>query len=463
MLARTGPLLSRLRGALDRSLFLPSPPDTLRFRGWEGVVVVLSFLVLAVVLQLLRLGPSSALNSLWAEDGPVFLGTALTQDFLGALTATQAGYLVVLPRLVTEAGTIVPLQEAPLAMNLASSLVIAAGGLAVWFASAGHIRSAVLRALLVALMVLPPVSGMEVVASPTNVAWQTTFAVFWLLLWRPATTWGACLSGLLILLGGLSTPAVLFFAPIALLRAVAIRDHRDALIVGAFALAAAIQLPVVASNGEGPYGALLSGDVVTTYLQRVVDGSILGLELGGEVWADWGWPFLIAITAAFAAFLLAMALGASSGRLFAAVAVATSVLTFLVTAYQRGLGEVMVWPVDFNHGLGARYAVIPTLVLISAALALIDARCRSPRGSRVAALATVAVFLVSLVTSFDVTEGSGRGGPPWDESVEAAAARCEAEGLVEAPVYITPEPSTMPVSCDRLLSETDGTARRGRG
>jgi hypothetical protein len=450
MLDRIGDIVRRVREDLDRSLFLPSPPETLRFRGWEGVAVLISFLALAAALQLFRIGPSSALSSLWAEDGPVFLGTALTHNFLDAVTTSQAGYLVLMPRLIAEIGAAVPLQDAALAMNLISVLVIALAGLAVWVASAGHIRSPYLRALLVALTVLPPVSGMEVVASPTNVAWQTTFAVFWLLLWRPATTWGACLSGLLILFTGLSTPATLFFAPIALMRAVAIRDRRDLSIVGGYALAAAIQLPVVLLDSEEV--SLWTGNILTVFLQRVVDGSVLGLELGGSAWADWGWPFLIALAAAVAACLMALALRASSNRLFAAIAVATSVAIFLISSYTRALGDVMVWTDGDHNGLGARYAVVPTLLLIAAALALVDSRRRSTRGRPNAAIAAVAVLLVPLITSFDTGVDSNRGGPEWKDSLRVATARCEAKQLNEVPVFIAPEGWTMTVPCNQLVS-----------
>ena len=47
-------------------------------------------------MQLLRLGPSDALNSLWAEDGPFFLGEAMGRDFFHVVTTTHGEYLVVL-------------------------------------------------------------------------------------------------------------------------------------------------------------------------------------------------------------------------------------------------------------------------------------------------------------------------------------------------------------------------------
>ncbi|HKT82677.1 MAG TPA: hypothetical protein VJQ84_02455, partial [Solirubrobacterales bacterium] len=310
-----------------------------------------------------------------------------------------------------------------------------------------------LRALLVALLVLCPVSSIEAVATPTNVAWYMAFAVFWLLLWRPATTWGACLGGLLILATGLSTPATLFFLPIALLRTVAIRNRRDALLVGGYALGVAIQVPATILSNEELPGSVWSRHIITAFLQRVVDSSMLGLELGGSTWVDWGWPFLIAIVAGAAAFLVVMALRASSGRLLAAIAVGTSVAMFMSSAYVRApLGDFMVWRTDEYTNLGGRYAMIPALLLLSAALVLVDSSRRSSRGRPIAAIATAAVLLVALLTSFDARGEFGRGGPPWDESLGAATAECKAKDLTEVEVATAPEGWAMLVSCDQVVA-----------
>lgn len=460
MRGRAVTLTRRLRANLDQSLFLPSPPAALRVKGWEGAVVVASFLALAAALQFFRVGPSSAINSLWAEDGPVFLSGALTHGIIDNVTTPYAEYLVVIQRLLGEVGAAVPLHDAPLAMNLAAVLFVSACGLAVWVASAAHIRSPYLRALLVGLTVLCPVSSIEAVVSATNASWYGAFAVFWLLLWRSAATWGACLGGLLILITGLSTPALFFFVPLAALRAIAIRDRRDALIVGAFALALAIQLPVTALSNEHVTDPAFTVNTLTTFLQRVVDGSIFGLELGGSLWADMGWPFLIAITVALTVYLIALVLRASRSRLFAVLAIITGVGMFLASAYERALGDVMIWPEGFHNSIGGRYGIVPVLLLISAALALLDSRLRRGRGRPVLAVATAVVLLVALVTSFDVSVGSGRGGPQWGDSLDEAAAACRAEHLAEAPVFVAPAGWSMPISCDRLESAT-GSAPAG--
>jgi hypothetical protein len=453
MRERAKDAIGRLRKFLDRSLFPAGPDGTGKLGGWEAGLVIVSLVVLAAVLQLFRLGPSTTLNSLWAEDGGVFLGGALTHGFFDSVTTPYAEYLVVTPRLIAEIGTLVPLRDAPTAMNLTTVVVIALSGLAVWFASAGHIRSPCLRTLLAALMVLSPVCTSEAVATPTNIAWYMAFAVFWLLFWRPKTTWGACLGGLMILVTGLSTPGIFFFAPVALLRAIAIRGRRDTIIVGSYALAAATQLIAIANSTETIAGNTWSHNILTTFMQRVVEGSVLGLELGGETWLEWGWPFLIGIVVAVAAYLAVMLMRVASNRLFAVIAIVTSVVMFLASSYTRAVGDVMAWRSDVYNDFGGRYAIVPTLLLLSAGLALLDSYYRPARKRLpVLAIAAVVVLLVSIVTSFDVGNEPDRGGPPWDESLRTATAECEAKKLTEVPVYTAPAGWSVAVSCRSLVS-----------
>lgn len=444
-------VLRRLRAELDRSLFPLAPAETRRVPGWEGMVLAVAFLALAAALQFFRAGPTASAKALFAEDGPVYLGGALTHGFFDSLTSPYAEYLVVVPRLLGELATIPPLRYAPETMNVAAVLLVAASGLAVWVASTGLIRSTSLRALLVALVLLPPVSGLETVVSTTNVAWYTSFAVFWLLLWRPASDWSAGLGALLILATGLSSPTIFFFVPIAVLRAIAIRDRRDALLVGAFTLALAIQLPVTALGSEHVTDPEWTSNIFTVFLQRIPTGLALGLELGGEAWEQWGWPLLIAIAVAVAVALVALALRATAGRLFALLAVATALVMFFGSAYTRGLGDEMVWPDHLFTAFGGRYAMIPVLLLASAAIVLVDSRLRGPRPSRWPAIAVAVVLSVALVTSFG--GDANRDMPSWANSVRAGAAACRAKHATDATIVITPEGWTMTIPCERLESE----------
>ncbi|HWJ42571.1 MAG TPA: hypothetical protein VNR67_03980, partial [Solirubrobacterales bacterium] len=228
MHGRAGTVIAALRDELDRSLFRPAQPRTLRLGGRRGALALVGFLALAAALQLLRTGPGS-IGTLFAEDGGVYLAGGLDHGLLDSLTSPYAGYLVVIPRLLGELGADLPLRLAPQAMNLGAVLLVGLSAVAVWVASAGLVRSTYLRVLLVALTLLPPASGLETVVTATNVPWYTGFATFWLLLWKPEKTWSAALGGLLILFSGLSSPTFLFFLPLAGLRAIAARARRDGL------------------------------------------------------------------------------------------------------------------------------------------------------------------------------------------------------------------------------------------
>jgi hypothetical protein len=445
-----------LRARLGESLFPDAPPVGAGARRGEQTVLFAAVLVLGTVLQLLRPGFSASLNSLWAEDGPIFLQGALSEGFVDAVFNPYAGYLVLVPRLIGEAAAIVPLEQAAAVVSILSAAVAALSGIVVWCASAAHIRDPHLRGLLAALTVLVPVAGLESVDSAAYVPWYMLFATFWLLLWRPATTRGTLLASLFILATGLSTPGVWFFAPLVLLRALAIRDRRDVAIVGSFAAGALAQVPVLALNQEDAVDPSWTGDIWTAYAQRVVDGAALGERLGGSAWAHLGWPFLVALLIG-AAVALAIGLRRAGpiARWFAALAIPTSLALFVVSAYQRAVGSEIVWPAGDYHGSAGRYAIVPALLLISLALVLIDGgRARRERPLRLSWLGiAVAVLLaIGIVTSFDVRNSAVRGTPPWDEALNGAASACVAEGVPDIAVPTSPPPFGLQVPCERIDS-----------
>ncbi len=464
MSGRPANAIERLRRGLDESLFLTSPRPPRKFGRGEGAVLLLALLALAVILQLLRAGPSYALGSIWAEDGPVFLDGAQSGGFVEMVFTPYADYLVLMPRLIGELGAQAPLREIPAVLAVASGAVVALSGLAVWFASANHIRNPYLRATLAVTAILAPVASLEAVTSGTFVGWYMLFATFWLLLWRPVTTVGAILAGLFVLATALTNPGVLYFAPLAALRALAARDRRDLLILGPYAAGAAIQAAVVATRNEVDVDPAWSSDILTSYLQRVLDGALLGERLGGDAWSSFGWPFLIGLlVCAAAGFGFAIWRSTAPGRYVAAIAIATSLVMFLGSAYQRAAGPVIVWSDGLSFGVGGRYAIVPALLLVSAALVLIDRSARPRRGPSALpwlGMAAVATILVATVTSFDVRNSVARGTPAWDDALERAAPKCATRPAGEVLVPISPPGFAVYVSCERI--ESTGLAVRAR-
>jgi len=450
--------VAQLRAHLSTVLF-PAPPashSTLS-RGKQGLLGA-ALLALAIVLQLARLGWSSSLNSLWAEDGPIYMQEALTHGLWHALTATYATYLVVVPRLIGELAALAPLDQVPAAVSVLSGAVVGLSGLAVWLASGAHLRNPYLRGILAALTVLAPVAGLESIDSAAYVPWYMLFACFWLLLWRPTSWRGALFASAFLLLTGLSTPGVWFFAPLALLRALAARGRGDLVIVGAYAAGALAQVPVLATTSETAVTPIWTHDIWTDYLQRVVDGAPFGLRLGGNLWDQLGWPLLLALLVGGAvAFAIGFRRSGAGARWIAAIALPTSLAMFVVSLYQRAVGTPMLWPEGLHNGAGSRYAIVPALLVISAALVLIDSaerrRPREPaRLPRLFSPATAAVALlaIAILTSLWARELAVRGAPPWDAALDAAARECEATGGPEVAIHTSPPGFGMQLPCAQL-------------
>lgn len=441
------------RQAIRRWLLL-APEAARRAGRGELALLAASVLALAVVLQLARPGLGNAVDSLWAEDGPILLQGAFERGTLDALLTPYAGYLILVPRAIGEIGAAVPLGDAAAAVAISSALVVAVCGLVVWVAAAGHVRNPYLRGALVALTVLSPVASLESIATASYVLWYMLFASFWVLLWTPRTAAGAALGGLFLLATGLSTPGLWFFAPLAALRLLAAADRRDAAILAGYAIGAAVQVPVLASNSATAVDPQWTADIWTSYLQRVLDAGILGESLGGTAWEQLGWVLLIGLLLASLAALAFLARRSSAQvRAFVAVAVGTSLLMFVASAYQRAVGTQMMWPPDLHFGNAGRYAIVPALLLASAALVAIDRWPRplpGPRRLPWAGLVAVALAAVAIGSSFYVGDAGVRGTPRWPAAIDAAAAECRREGLADAAVATSPPGFGLFVSCESL-------------
>jgi hypothetical protein len=408
-------------------------------------------LALAIVAQLARIGWTGSLDALWAEDGSIFVQDALTDSFWDAVVAEYSGYFVLIPRLIGEVASAFPLADAPAVVSILSAALVALSGLVVWIATANHLESPYLRGMLALLTVLTPVGGLETIASASNVSWYMLVGVFWLLLWRPRTRLGAVLAALFIAAAALSNPGTWFFLPLAALRALAVRDGRDLIILGAYFGAGLMQIASLALTDNEAVEPVWTSDVWTVLLQRVFDGMVLGLGLGGNAWAQLGWPFLIALTALLVlGLLVGLARSGWQARAFAAITMPIALAMFVVSIYQRAVATPMLWPAGDYGAQAGRYSIVPVMLLISVAFMFID---RPPRPRRQWAgrdwllAGTVALLLVSVACSLPARDVAARGTPPWGASLDAAAAACPADDRGEASLAISPPGFGMALPC----------------
>lgn len=455
--------LLRLRATLSRSLF-PAGEDGRSFGRLEATILVVALLALATVLSLLRLGLSTSLNTVWAEDGPIYLQAALTQGFWEAVFSPYAGYLVLVPRLIGEAGAAVPLRDAAATISIVSALVAALSGLAVWFASGGHVRDPYLRGTLAIATVLAATAGQETLNSAAYAPWFMLAAAFWLLFFRPRSLAAAILAGLFLLATGLSTPGVWFFLPVAALRAVTLANRRDAILLGGYAVGALVQVPVVLGQEQDP--GLWTSHIWTAYLQRVVDSGVFGERLGGNLWEHFGWAFLaLFCIGLLVALLVGLWRTVPSGRWFAAAAIPTSALMFFVSVYQRTVADNIFWSAGESGGTASRYVMVPALLLLSALVVVLDGAIR--RQGRAwrwwLAVPAVGVMLLAVAVSFDMSSSDGRGGPHWDDALRAAANKCVSQGEELAGIATAPEPFGVQVLCTEVASYADEGVGAVRG
>ena len=258
----------------------PEPKSGRRLMAWLYVPALVG---LSVVL-LLRQSGVGATNTMWAEDGAVFYRDALTHSAASNLVRTYNGYIQLLPRLIFEVIRFVPLSDVAFVVAATGAALVAGLSLVVFRSSASHIRSPLLRSLLVAAMILLPVSPNELLDNVVNVSWWMIFASFWLLIWRPRSWSGRAVAGIVCFLAAASDPIVTLLLPITILRVVALRRASEntatiGLLAGIF-----FQLAVIAtSHSSSSYqtgGSWL--DLVRTFGVRIGLAAVTGATRDGQ-------------------------------------------------------------------------------------------------------------------------------------------------------------------------------------
>jgi hypothetical protein len=432
---------SRLRrwgGWLDSNLILESPPTVRPDR--KRVALGLALALAGVLVILLRLGWSKPLDSVWAEDGAVFLAGAVSDDLVGAVTTTYADYLHLVPRLLAELAALAPLEWAPELLSVLGAAVVVLCAFVVWRASAAHLPDPRLRGTLAAMVVLLPVVGYESLANLAYVSWFMLFASFWLLLWRPASLWRAIAGGLFVALTVASNPLGLLLLPIAAARAMAFRGGRDAAIIGGLAAGSVAQgIALAFDQSQSPVTADADAELVPTYLLRVV-GGLLGQNVDAAAWLVAGWAFVAALALAFAVLVaISVARRDAPGRALSALAIALSITIFFVSGYQRDLAETMMWPADDATTTGARHTIVPVLLLITVVLVQLQRRPKQLtelawRRIRLGALGAIALVALS---AFYVGNDF-RFEPRWSSELAAAERECIEESLPAVDVPVAP-------------------------
>ncbi|WP_020523192.1 hypothetical protein [Catelliglobosispora koreensis] len=183
--------------------------------GTRRPALALLAVVAAAGVSLLRQTGAGALDTVYAEDGAVFLAASYNSPEAGNFFSPYAGYLHLGPRLITALVSLFPVAWAAWALAVSAAVVTGLLSVLVFFASS-RLASLPARLLVSAVVVFVPVGQDELPNSIANLHWPALYALFWVLVWKPRSRWASVVAAGSVLLIAMSDLLVLVFVPLAL-------------------------------------------------------------------------------------------------------------------------------------------------------------------------------------------------------------------------------------------------------
>jgi hypothetical protein len=388
-----------------RELF-PEPPEPGPRRVPRGVSIFLQVaaVLLGVLVMLVRIPGVPAWDGIYAEDLKIYLPQALQHPW--HLLVPDDGYIQLVPRLIAQFMTYLPLRDAAAVFAIAGALVTAGCALFIFHVSAGHVRSPVLRFVLALAVVLLPVALIEIADSGVDAPWYLMFALFWAILWRPRTRTGMAGAAAIGFFTAASTMMSVVFAPLLLARVIALPKLREHAVTAGWVAGCLLQLPYVVSNLASVHSRAshpaTPGMVLAFYGHDVVLPALgwhLSWWLRSAAGRNGATVIIGAILAVF--FLWALITQRGRPRVFVVAALITG---FLFTAFGATISSNLP-PLAVTKSIehGSRYTTLPIFLIDAAAIVGVDSfiRHRQVRLQTVAAVtALVAVLSVGWITDF---------------------------------------------------------------
>jgi hypothetical protein len=405
-------------------------------------------------VMLVRISGTPPWHGLYAEDLGIYLPGALAHPW--QLLQSYAGYLQLVPRLIAQIVSLLPIEDAAAGFAVGGALVASGCAVFIYHASAGHVSSRWLRVLLGLSVVLLPVAQLEVADNGVNTIWYLLIALFWAVLWRPRTSAGIWVAGLVGFFAAASNTLALVFAPLLVARAIAvpwrIREHA---VTAGWAAGSLLQVGVILTSHVSRTAVGRLALAVPYFLRDVILPS-LGWHLSWHLRTAVGVHAASLLVGGFLVVILAVIVATQARRckVFVITAVATGVVIAVVSAI-FAWGGASIRDSVANEA-GARYSTVPILLLDAALIVGADAcwrRWRPRPRAVVAVVMLVAVLAVGWVWDFRYPVGRANG-PAWTVTAESWLRSCEhnpARSItVTFPDYWSPAPLATTFSCASL-------------
>ena len=394
-----------IHGAL-RALFplAPEPAPRTWIRRGMSAAAQIAAVGLGAWVILLRIPGRPAWRTIFGDDYFWFLAQAIQHPWHWG---DYGGYVQVLPRFIAQVVRYLPLTEAALAFALAGAVVAASGALFVFHASAGHIESVKLRALLAVALVLLPIAPMELIGSGVETPWYLLPVLFWAMLWRPRTRPAMAVAAAVGLLTMASNILAALLAPLLVARLYALRRPREHAVTAGWLVGCLVQATFVVPLALHGHSRLKHNLTPPGQSLAFYGHAVLAPSLG---WHTSWWLRSFAGAngaAAIAAVILAVSFGLilitqPGARLFVVTAVAVGFIFSVISISINPAPAIdLMLPTDV---LGTRYTIMADFLIVSALIVGADHALRSRAHDRrrqgaglksVTAVTALVVFLAA--------------------------------------------------------------------
>jgi hypothetical protein len=342
------------------------------------VAVQLAAVCAGAVVLLLRVGGVPAWDGTYAEDNGVFLVDGLVRPW--HLLVPYNGYLELGPRVIGQfVASYVPIVDASVAYAITGALIGAAAALFLYHASEGYVGAPWARAMLGAALILLPVAPIDIIDSGVDSPWYAMAALFFAALWRPRSWPGMLAAALVACYAGSSEIVAFIYAPLLLIRVLALPRVREHAVTAGWLLGLALQVPVVVlsyAQHKQRLGALATpGQALAFYCHDVILRA-LGWHLSVWLQSAAGYNGATVIVGAILALALGWALVAGDRRvrLFTAVALLTG---FVQTVFDATISQYLVHQAPTSNFMpAARYSTIPILLIAASGVVAVDSYIR---------------------------------------------------------------------------------------
>lgn len=406
----------------------------------------------AVLLPLLRESGLPVWDTVWVEDGPIYLGQANAGGAGAPLFRGYFGYLQLSSRLLAVPTAFLPSATIAAYLAVAATMAWALAAAFVYRCLGEWVASVWCRLAVAAVVVVAPAAAYETNANITNTIWAALLVVPFAVASTRSSGRDVAFRSIAAFLGAASSALALLFLPVALVVAVRRRRRADLVVLAALGAGSALQVGVTLATGLTSGGSTSWRLVADLFGLRVIGSALFGEVALDPLWTGSGEvAVLVLVALATGVFVVLFRRAPAAARTRAGLALGTAVVLFVVPTVGRGTSVI-----GFDLGIYTlnmtRFTIVPIVLVLTAVALLVDPVEGGDDPWHGTARRAFLIWTgVVLLLGFRAATVRGLG-PTWGaERVRALDGPC-AGAPDDTPVELTTTPANFSVSltCGRL-------------